>query len=296
MTMETPDLNASEHDTLKIGLCQIQTEPWAIEENLDRTLAAIEQAAANGAELALTPECVLEGYPDPIQNGEDYRRRIFSIAEPMDGERFARVAQTAKRLGVYVGLGFVEKSDENHIHNSVALISPEGEVLKVYRKVHCRSVESAEYDGAFTPGERFVTQSIEVGERRFTAGMMICFDREIPESVRSLRALGAEIVLCPLATNTADFSILSPRADNEMITRCRAAENELFIVVVNHAARYNGGSFVVGPSGEVLLQMGSAPEVQVIELPVGIIKDRFHSDPLGWMGWGYRRPTAYSAS
>ena len=41
---------------------------------------------------------------------------------------------------------------------------------------------------------------------------------------------------------------------NELITRCRAAENELFIAVVNHARRFNGGSFLVGPTGEVLHQ------------------------------------------
>ncbi len=86
---------------------------------------------------------------------------------------------------------------------------------------------------------------------------------------------------------------LSKEADNELITRCRAAENEVFIAVVNHAIRFNGGSFVVGQGGQKIIQRGAAPEVCVIELPVGAAADKFHSQPLGWMGWGYRRPEVY---
>jgi predicted amidohydrolase len=55
------------------------------------------------------------------------------------------------------------------------------------------------------------------------------------------------------------------RADNEMITR-RAAENEVFIVVVNHAGRFNGGSFAVGPEGELYAQLGAEAEVRVLEV------------------------------
>jgi predicted amidohydrolase len=122
---------------------------------------------------------------------------------------------------------------------------------------------------------------------------MICFDREIPESLRCLRALGSEIVLCPLATDTSDLLHFKNRADNELITRIRATSNELFIIVVNHAGRFNGGSFIVGPMGEVFCQLSDAPQVLVYDVPLGIIAKKFHNEPLGWMGWGYRREEVY---
>jgi hypothetical protein len=50
------------------------------------------------------------------------------------------------------------------------------------------------------------------------------FDREVPESVRCLRSLGAEFIRCPLATNTSDMSQLSLAAHNENITQNRTAE------------------------------------------------------------------------
>jgi predicted amidohydrolase len=96
-----------------------------------------------------------------------------------------------------------------------------------------------------------------------------------------------------LATNTYDMSNPENRADNEMITRCRAAENEVFIVVVNHAGRFNGGSFAVGPSGELYAQLGAQAEVRVLDLPVGIVTPKFHNEPLGQLGWGFRRPEVY---
>ncbi len=56
------NIYGGEYDSLKVGLCQIHTEEWAIEDNLKRTLTAIEVAAAKGAEVAVTPECVFHGY------------------------------------------------------------------------------------------------------------------------------------------------------------------------------------------------------------------------------------------
>ena len=101
------------------------------------------------------------------------------------------------------------------------------------------------------------------------------------------------MVLCPLATDTSDMTLLRNETDNEMITRVGSTCNELFIVVVNHAGRFNGGSFITGPKGELFCQMNADPGVLTYELPVGAISNEFHSEPLGWMGWGYRRPEIY---
>lgn len=64
---------------------------------------------------------------------------------------------------------------------------------------------------------------------------------------------------------------------------------------MNHVGRFNGGSYVVGPGGDVLHQMDERPGVPVVDVPVGIVRQAFHSQPLGWMGWDYRRPAVYGA-
>jgi predicted amidohydrolase len=251
----------------------------------------LDQAASQGAELAITPECVLHGY-GPSSTRAD-RDRLGRIAEPLDGARLKRIRDLARKRRLVVVVGFAEKGEGGTVHNSAALISKSGEILDVYRKVHCRPFEDIHHDGGFTPGDRFVVHELKFGNRAFKIGIMICFDREITESVRCLRALGAEFVACPLATATFALERHKNRADNEMITRCRAAENELFIAVVNHAGRFNGGSFVVGPKGEALRQMGPEEGVCVLDVPLGSVAGDFHSKPRGWMGWAFRRPEVY---
>jgi len=288
---------------IKVAMCQVYTEQWALEDNLRRTLAALNEAADLGADLAITPECVLHGYGD--KNG-DFEERMRAAAVPLNGKAIGSVRETAKARALDVVIGFAEAKPDGGFANSdavakpssgfantAALVTRDGEIACVYRKVHCRGFEDATRDGLFSPGEEFYVVDYTGHGGRNRLGLMICFDREVPESVRCLRALGAEIIACPLATDTTDMANHGNCADNEMITRIRAAENEVFIVVVNHAGRFNGGSFAVGPGGEVIEQMGADPGVEVLELPVGVVPEKYHSKPLGWMGWGYRRPAVY---
>lgn len=289
--MKTPDIFAGNPALLKVALCQVHTEEWAVEDNLRRVMKSLEEAAALGAELAITPECVLHGYGSVLREG-DTIGRLADAAEPIDGPRIGMIRQLAARLDICVVLGFAEKDAGGRFYNSAALLTREGDVSYVYRKVHCRPFEDARYDGAFTAGDRFFVQEIAAGTGSVALGTMICFDREIPESARCLRTMGAELIACPLATDTNPIERFE-YVDNEMITRCRAVENEMFIAVVNHAGRFNGGSFVVGPGGELLHQMDERPGVAVVDVPVGSVKSSFHADPLGWMGFGYRRPDVY---
>jgi predicted amidohydrolase len=248
--------------------------------NLERTVDALDEAAARGAALAVTPECVLHGYAGGC---DDFAERLAEAAEPLDGPSVARLRDRAAELGLALALGFVESGEDGHFHNTLALFDAEGRLLYAYRKVHCRSFEDIAHGGPFTPGRSFHVSDLSCSAETFRVGGMICFDREVPETLRCLRSLGAELVVCPLACDTNDLSNPRDFVDNEVITRVRATENE----------RFNGGSYAVGPGGEPIHQMDEKPGVAVVDLPVGIVRSGFHSKPLGWMGWGYRRPDIY---
>ncbi|MEO7115580.1 MAG: carbon-nitrogen hydrolase family protein [Caldimonas sp.] len=290
--MSQPEIYGRSYARVRVGLCQIRTVPWSIEENLTSTLAALNEAAERGAQLAITPECVLHGYAaEPEKQAHLARLRV--CAEPVDGPSMRRISEVARRRRMAVVVGFAERGSGDQIHNSAAVFDATGRLVDCYRKIHCRDFERIEGGGGFTPGSRFVVCPIRTAEMEFRLGVMICFDREISETVRCLRSLGAELIACPLACDTSSLNVLERYADNELITRCRAAENEVFIAVVNHAARFNGGSFAVGPRGETLVQLGIEQDVQIVELPLGGVRAAYHGKPLGWMGWGYRRPAVY---
>ncbi len=295
MNPKLPNIYSSSDPFLRVGLCQVYTEAWDTEGNLERTLEALTEAARRGAQLAITPECVLHGYGFG-QNAPETQRRYIDVAEPLDGQRLAAVKTAAQADHMAVVMGFLEAGADGAFHNSAAIISPAGELVDVYRKVHCRNFEAIGHGGAFTPGDRFVVTEITTPDLHANIGTMICFDREITESARCLREMGAQIIACPLACDTEPLNRNLDYAHNEMITRCRAAENEVFFIVVNHAGRFNGGSFAVGPGGETLTQLGSEPEVRVIDVPVVALQKQIHADPSGWMGWGYRRPEVYAST
>lgn len=285
------DASDVESPPINVALCQVYTEQWAAAENTRRTLEALDEAADRGAHLAITPECVLHGYAERC---EDYEGRMCEAAVPLESPVIASVREKAKSRQLDVVLGFAEARPGGSFANSAALLTRDGNIACVYRKVHCRPFEDANREGLFTPGDGFRVVDYAGHGSTNTLGIMICFDREVTESVRCLRALGAEIIACPLATDTSDMANHGNCADNEMITRIRAAENEVFIVVVNHAGRFNGGSFAVGPGGELIRQMGAEAGVEVLQLPVGVVPEKYHSKPLGWLGWGYRRPSIYA--
>ncbi len=291
MNPKLPRFVVEDGSSLRLALCQIETQAWDCEGNLQRTLAALEAASAQGAHLAITPECVLHGYGFGPER-DDTRRRLEAIAEPLTGPNVLRVREVARVKRMAIVLGFAERAG-NAIHNSAAVVSATGDVLSVYRKVHCRTFEHIDHGGPFTPGDRLAAVDLTGDHPSFRMGTMICFDREMPESARRLRALGAQLIACPLACDTDRLDKHVDYANNEMITRCRAAENEVFIAVVNHSGRFNGGSFVVGPGGETLVQLGSGPEVRTLDIPVSAVCGALHAEPFGWMGWGYRRQDVY---
>lgn len=292
MEKKIPDIYSSDDPTVRVGLCQVYTQQWDIDGNTERALDALHTAAEKGAELAITPECVFHGYGFD-NDVEVLKVKYAAIADTVESPRIRAVRDCASKYKMYVIVGFLEDGGNGIFHNSAAMIAPDGEVINVYRKVHCRDFESIEHNGAYTPGDRFSTFTMKGADAECCIGTLICFDREIPEATRSLRALGAEIIACPLACDTERLDVFAPESHNETVTQTRCAENEVFYVVVNHAGRFNGGSFVVGPGGKSLLQLDADPEVCVIELPVVTAREKLQSNAYGWMGWGYRRPDVY---
>ncbi len=286
--LKTPDIHNPAYPLVKVALCQVRTEAWELESNFSRTIAQLDEAAEQGAHIAITPECVLHGYA-PLCDA--YKEKMLQIAQPVNGEMIAAFKERAATHGMHVVLGFAEIDKQSNIYNTAITIDNHGKILSHYRKVHCRDFESITGSGVFKAGSEFLVRSMRVDAETYKVGTMICFDREIPETVRCLRSLGAELIACPLATDTDGF--FDTFVNNESITRVRAAENEVFIAVVNHSGRFNGGSFLVGPGGEIVHKMDGRPGVAIASIHLRVVYEQFHKQPYGWMGWGYRRADVY---
>ncbi|MCD6307435.1 MAG: carbon-nitrogen hydrolase family protein [Candidatus Latescibacteria bacterium] len=206
--------------------------------NLDIFLGLVRESAEKGAELAVGPESLLDGW--------SYDRNALEYsAVPLDSPEIGECCSAAGDYGIWICAGVFTRRD-GVLANSSLLISPEGEMAGVYDKVH----ETPEVLGemGYSLGDSFPVFDTPFGK----AGMLICHDRWYPEAFRSLAVGGARLVLNPVAT-----AICHPSHEwydmHTALLRTRAYENRVTVVTVN-ASNHGGHSRVIGPDGAVIFE------------------------------------------
>ncbi|HIW74876.1 MAG TPA: carbon-nitrogen hydrolase family protein [Firmicutes bacterium] len=221
--------------------------------NLDRARAYIRRAAEEGADLVLFPECWIQGYRMPllvpgktmeeqyampssglcweqVRQSPAYREWANAAVTP-DGPALRAVREEAaeRQIGV-VMTAFAKGKDRPR--NSAFLIGRRGDILLRYDKVHtCAFSLECLLEG----GTEFRVADFD-GVR---LGILICYDREYPESARVLMKKGAEILLVPNACGG-----MPPRVN---ALQTRAYENMTGVVMANFAGENQGNSCAFQP-------------------------------------------------
>ncbi|MGD1011095.1 MAG: carbon-nitrogen hydrolase family protein [Acidimicrobiales bacterium] len=205
--------------------------------------------------LHLFPATRLVVYPElylcPLGFGSAEEQAL-----PLDGPRMEWLRGLAHELGVWLVPGTVyERGSDGAVYNTAVAISPSGDLVATYRKC-CpwRPYETV------TPGQEFTVFEIpEIGR----IGLSICYDTWFPEVARQLAWMGAEVIVQPNFTRTAD------RAQELVLLRAAAIANQVFVVNVNTAAPTAvGQSLIAGPEGEIICLAGESttPITQVLDL------------------------------
>lgn len=218
----------------KIAAVQVNPELMKKEKNLNKILEAVREAAGNGAQLVVFPECALTGYVFIS------REEALPYAETIPGPATARVAELCEESGVHVIFGLLEK-DGDKLYNAAAFLGPDGLVGK-YRKTH----------PPFFALDRFIDKGdIPYQVHRTPVGnigMLICHDLTYPEPARVLMLKGADIIV--LLTNWPRRPDIAARH----MVNTRAVENLVHIVAADRVgterkARFLGWSKIVNAAG-----------------------------------------------
>ena len=204
------------------------------------------------------------------------------MAETVPGPSTQYFAKLAEELNIYIVWGLHEKDGESY-YNSAALLSPQEGILGVYRKVHLNKYENKM---GWTNGDRFRVWPCQVGGVKFNLGIMICYDREVPEAARCLAVLGADLIVIPQATSC---TCRLPIHRDQL--RVRAYENETFLAMANWAGpTFRGHSMIIGYDGEVI-DLGDEEE-RIIFAALDLHALRKYRDG-GIYGCHHRQPGAY---
>ncbi len=235
--------------------------------NLARFLEAIDEAASRGADVLVLPEVGLQGYADfaftlGSREAAEQKRYYAREAETIPGPATERIAEAARRHGMFVQLGLAERAlNGNAIYNSTALIGPDG-VAGVFRKIH----NQFEFP-YFLPGEDSAVVPTPFG----AVGMIICYDLCFPELMRSYALRGAE---CILMSNAWPMKGHDRAGDYhgwamDLAAQANAFFNQCWLVISNHCEKgaysqkldYYGGSQIVDPFGKVVAYAADAEGV-----------------------------------
>lgn len=259
---------------IKIAGIQFAAQQQEKERNTEKAIQMIRHAVKSGAQIVVTPEAALTGYCD----GDAERK----MAEPIPGPTTEKFAALAKELGVYILVGFSEIKDEQ-IYNTIAAIDKTGELMGVMRKVHINLYETQH---GWRNGSDFPVWQFETETGSMTAGIMICYDRELPESARLLMLKGADVIFNPLSTTSPVSEI------HRCLLRTRAFENEVYVFMVNHAApRQNGHSMAIDHEGTITKELGEDEDLLIYEVDLDRL-NQYRKN--GIYGKHHRRPELYN--
>jgi predicted amidohydrolase len=242
-------------DMLRVAAVQMNSREDKA-ANLRTALELIDRAAGTGARLVALPE--VWTYLGPQEGNRDN-------AEPIPGPTIDRLAERARRHGIYLHCGSVYeiRPGEPKLFNTTVVLNPDGDVVGKYSKIHMfdvvlDGVASYEESATVQPGDEIVTVDVE----GVTVGLAICYDLRFPELFRILALRGAEVIVLPAA-----FTLTTGKDHWEILLRARAIENGVFMVAPAQVGSYAGGnwtfgrSLIVDPWG---LPLAMAPDAETV--------------------------------
>ncbi len=259
---------------LKIGLVQQRCHA-EYDKNLQKSAAAIRQAAVQGAELVVLPELHTSLYFCQVEATQN-----FDLAEPIPGPSSQYFAAMAKELGIVIVASLFERRAPGLYHNTAVVLEKDGSIAGCYRKMHIPDDPGYYEKFYFTPGDLgFEPIATSVGK----LGVLVCWDQWYPEAARLMALSGAELLIYPTAIgyDQKDSAAERQRQREAWVTvqRGHAIANGTPLLAVNRVgfetdpsghtagAQFWGSSFLVGCQGEFLAQASErSEEVLVVEI------------------------------
>ena len=237
---------------------------WTLERSVERAVAAIEQAAGEGASLIVFPETWLPAYPywhsRSAQRNEfsALYRHLFEHAVTVPGPEIDRIGKAAAAADATVVIGVNEREPRGGtLYNTLVSIGSDGALLGAHRKLVPTLSErliwgqgdGSDLDVHDTPAGRL--------------GGLICYEHHMAPARYALAGLGVQIH----ASVWPGWETLHPVVD--AATRQLAYENACFVIVAREVMsadrlppgtplaeepfwEADGGSAIIAPGGKYL--------------------------------------------
>jgi predicted amidohydrolase len=251
-----PISRSERNENMKLAMAQMgMSENTG--ENLQKSLGLVRQAAESGADLVLFPEVQLNRFFAQYPG-----RDVSALGVTPDGPEVTALWEVCRTNHIWAAPN-VYLLENGKYFDTTLLIDRQGEIAGMQKMVHIAQAKQFYEQDYYTPSDDgFKVFDTEFGK----IGIVICFDRHYPESVRTEALMGADLILIPTANVKAE-----PSETFEWEIRIQAFQNSVAIAMCNRVGRedamdFSGESLVAGPNGEKLVKADDREQIVYCEL------------------------------
>lgn len=254
---------------MKIALIQMSNS-HSIEDNLEKSIKAIRSASLKGADLVLFPEVQLTEF-FPQYPGRDVSKYEVTI----DSEIIHRFKE-ACQINQIMAVPNIYLKENDKTYDASILIDRQGNIIGIQKMVHVAQAKQFYEQDYYEPADDgFHVFDTEFGK----IGIVVCFDRHYPESIRTESLMGAGLILIPTVNTKAEPSLMF-----EWELRVQAFHNSVAICMCNRVGvedemEFSGESIAVDANGDVLVKADDKEQIVYVDVDLKQSADIRNSRP-----------------
>jgi predicted amidohydrolase len=253
----------------RIAIAQIKSSTEK-QENLKKARVLVDKAKSKNAQLIAFPEFLMAFSP-----GEESAAELAARAESLDGPFVSALKESAKASRIAVLASIYEPCDvADRVYDTALWIDADGKVAAVYRKLHLYDAFGFKESDKFHPGAD-IAAPVTCADAR--CGTMICYDLRFPEMARMLALRGTDILFAPSGWVQGDMKL-----DHwQTMIKARALENGCYVIAPGQTGNiYIGHSLVADPYGRIIIDMGEAERLEIVDLDLSMVTEAREKLPL----------------
>lgn len=236
---------------MKLALFQMKMSKNS-EENLSKSIWALKEAAGNKADLIIYPELQLyEFFP------QYEALKVSGKSTTLDGDIVKQFCLACKENHI-MAVPNIYLKENGKYYDASLLIDKHGKIMGCQKMVHIAQADKFYEQDYYAPSDDgFHVFDTEFGQ----IGIVICFDRHYPESIRTESLKGAELILIPTANTLAEQMEMF-----EWEVKVQASQNSVAIAMCNRVGtedkmEFAGESLVVDADGNTRLKAGGSEQL-----------------------------------